>query len=232
MGQVIALSFLAALNPTLLTASTIMLLLPAPRRLMLGYLMGAYITSITLGLIIVFEAADSSAVSTSKDTLSPSLDLLLAGVAFLLAFLIGTGRLQRFAERHRERKRRKMDGKAKKDEDSRVTRLLRRGSPRVAFLLGILLTLPGASYLASLISLSKLEYPTVPTVLTVVLINVIMLALLEIPLLAYTLSPDTAAERVDRAKAWVIRRGQRIAVTGFCAAGALLVIKGVLGLVT
>ena len=50
----------AALNPTLLGATTVMLLLDHPKRLLLGYLLGALLTSVTLGLVIVF-ALDGSA---------------------------------------------------------------------------------------------------------------------------------------------------------------------------
>ena len=50
MSQVILLSLTASLNPTLVAATTVMLLLPSPKKLMLGYLLGAYMTSITLGL--------------------------------------------------------------------------------------------------------------------------------------------------------------------------------------
>src|SRR4051794_25533479 len=47
-------AFTAALNPTLFTATMVMLFAPEPRRLMSGYLVGAYTVSITLGLVIVF----------------------------------------------------------------------------------------------------------------------------------------------------------------------------------
>ncbi len=55
MGQVILLSFTAAFNPTLIAVTTLMPLLPNPKRLMLGYYCGAMLTSITLGLLIVFS---------------------------------------------------------------------------------------------------------------------------------------------------------------------------------
>ncbi len=48
MSQVILLSLTASLNPTLVAATTVMLLLPSPKKLMLGYLLGAYMTSITI----------------------------------------------------------------------------------------------------------------------------------------------------------------------------------------
>jgi len=60
--QVLLLALAAALNPTLVAASTLMMLLPNPKRLMLGYLLGALMTSITLGLVIIFSLEGSDAV--------------------------------------------------------------------------------------------------------------------------------------------------------------------------
>jgi hypothetical protein len=52
--DIFLLSLVAIFNPTLLAAVTIMMLIPNPKRLMLGYLLGAYTTSITCGCVIVF----------------------------------------------------------------------------------------------------------------------------------------------------------------------------------
>ena len=59
MGKVVGLAFTSALNPSLVTATTVMLLLPRPERLMLGYWVGALLTSVTLGLVIVFTLEGS-----------------------------------------------------------------------------------------------------------------------------------------------------------------------------
>ena len=63
VNEVIPLALAAALNPTLVAASTVMMLMPNPKRLMLGYLLGALMTSITLGLVIIssFEGSDAVA---------------------------------------------------------------------------------------------------------------------------------------------------------------------------
>ena len=45
MSDVILLSLTASLNPTLVAATTVMLLLDRPVRLMGGYLVGAYLTT-------------------------------------------------------------------------------------------------------------------------------------------------------------------------------------------
>lgn len=52
------------------------------------------------------------------------------------------------------------------------------------------MTLPGASYLAGLARMSQQDLTTTETVLYVLALNVIMLALLEIPFLGYTFAPS------------------------------------------
>src|SRR5947208_2493094 len=135
MSQVILLSLTASLNPTLVAATTVMLLLDRPKRLMLGYLLGAYLTSITLGLVIVFSLSDSATANTTQSTVSPA-------------------------------------------------------------------------------------------------VNIGRMWLLELPLVCYFVAPAWTPGAVERAKAWVRRHAHRVAVRGFTAIGALLVIKGVVGLVS
>jgi Sap-like sulfolipid-1-addressing protein len=216
--DVVLLSLTASLNPTLLTVTTVMLMLDSPKGLMFGYLLGAYITSITLGLIIVFSLSSSSTVGTTKNTLSPAADIGLGALALIAALAIGTGHPRR-------------ENKPEKGPP-RWQRELSKGSPRVAFVVGILLTLPGASYLAGLISIHKLNYATTVTVLLVIGFNLVMLWILELPLLGFLVAPDRTRVAVDGAKAWVFRSGRRVAVWGLSIVGVLLVIKGIIGLIS
>jgi hypothetical protein len=85
VDQVFVFALAAALNPTLVAASTLMMLLPNPKRLMLGYLLGALMISITLGLVIVFSLESSDAVTTTENTLSPAATLALGGIALVAA---------------------------------------------------------------------------------------------------------------------------------------------------
>ena len=152
MGNVFLFALAAALNPTLVAASTLMMLLPQPVQLMLGYLLGALMTSITLGLVIVFSLESSDAVTTTENTLSPAATMALGVSALVAAFVLGTGRHQRAAERRRARK----EGKHDKGPP-RWQRALGKGSARVTFVVGALLTLPGAAYLAGLSRIDKLN---------------------------------------------------------------------------
>ncbi|MBV9003851.1 MAG: GAP family protein [Solirubrobacterales bacterium] len=227
MGQVILLSLTASLNPTLVAATTVMLLLERPTRLMLGYLLGAYLTSITLGLVIVFSLTGSSASNTTENTISPAVDIGLGAVALAVAFILYTGRHERLRERRRAKKAAKPD-----KGPPRWQRELSKGSARTTFVVGALLTLPGASYLAGLDQIHKLKYSTTVTVLLVIGFNIVMLWLLEVPLASFLVAPEWTPRAVERAKAWVSRHAHAFAVRGSAAVGALLVIKGIVGLVS
>ena len=203
-----------------------MLLLPNPKELMLGYLLGAYFASIPLGLIIVFALPNSSATKTTQHTISPAVDIGLGSIALVAAFVLFTGRQERLVERRRARK------EAHADQPPRWRRELAKGSPRTTFVIGMLLTLPGASYLAGLHEIHKLDYSTAATVLLVIGFNVVMLWLLELPLACFAIAPGWTRVAVDRATVAVRRHAYWVAVWGLTLVGALLVVKGIIGLVS
>jgi hypothetical protein len=198
VGTIALLSLTSALNPTLIAATTVMLLLPHPKRLMLGYLLGAYTMSIPLGLVIVFTLSGSSLVHTTQHTLSPAVDIALGVIALVLALVVGSNR--------------------------------NRGSARTTFVIGALLTLPGASYLAGLDAMSKLDVSNGVIVLIVIGFNIVMLALLEGALLCFTFAPDWTPGAIERSKAWLDRRGLKVAERALMLLSAALIIKGVIAL--
>lgn len=104
--------------------------------------------------------------------------------------------------------------------------------PRITFVVGALLSLPGASYLAALDGIIKLKQGTTITVLLVLIVNLIMLALLELVLIAFAVAPDWTPKMVERTKRWLAREGRRIAVIGTAIVGLLLVFRGVIELLS
>ncbi len=95
MGRVYVFALTAALNPVLLAAVTIMLTLAKPKRLLAGYLLGAMLTSITCGLLLVFALPDSSSSSTAKYTVDPVLNIVLGVLILVIVFVADTGRDKR-----------------------------------------------------------------------------------------------------------------------------------------
>ena len=227
MGTFFLFAFTAALNPSLLAATTVMLLLPNPERLLIGYLLGALFTSITLGLVIVFTLDGTSAAKTTQNTLSPAANLTLGGIALVIAYVLATGRDQ-------QRKERREQKKAAKEPSGppRWQRFLERGTARDTFIVGALLTLPGASYLAGLHHLAAEDLSTTATVLAVLAFNVIMLALLEIPTLGYLLAPEKTPAAVDRFKARISHHGRKAGIWAAAVIGSLLVLRGVVELLS
>ena len=227
MGQVFLLALVAALNPTLVGASSVMLMLPNPERLMLGYLCGALMTSITLGLLIVFSLEGSGLVSTTETTVDPALNLAVGAIMLITAFVLGTGRSARLAER-----RRAHTGPKEDKGPPRWQRALSKGSARDTFIVGALLTLPGGAYLTGLSQIDQQNLSTTATVLSVLAFNLIMLILLELPLLGFVIAPDWTPVAVDRAKAYVGRNGRKAATIALAVLGGTLIIKGIIELVS
>ncbi len=230
--DIFLLSLLAMLNPTLLAATTVMLLLPDPKRLMFGYLLGAYTTSIGLGLVIVFTLQGSSTESTSKSTISPVEDLVVGALAVLIAFVLGTGRDQPLQERRQVKRDAKMKAKeeAGKPTESLPLRLLGKGDPRITFVVGLVLSFPGVSYLDALDHIHKLNPGTVETVLLVVGFCIMQQMFLELPTLGYVFAPESTADRVARFQAWMGRSGRTAAVIAAAAIGVLLIARGLITL--
>jgi hypothetical protein len=229
--QIFLLSLLAMFNPTLLAAVTLMLLLPSPRRLMLGYLLGAYTASISVGLAIVFALQDSSFASTSKRTLSPLEDIVVGALLLLVASVLATDRDRPLRERRERRREKKKERSGGEEKEALPMRLLGRGSPRVAFVVGLLLSFPGVSYLTGLTHIHRLDLPAVPTALIVIAFCLVQQLLLEIPLAGYVFAPEKTEAAVGGFRAWLARNGRQAGIIVAAVLGALVLIRGIAGLV-
>jgi Sap, sulfolipid-1-addressing protein len=231
LSEIFLLALVAMFNPTLLAAVTVMLLLPSPKRLMFGYLLGAYTASISIGLVIVFTLQGSGVVSTSQNALSPAEDIVFGLLALLIAFVLATDRDTAMRERKAQRKSAKHpDAGEGEEKESLPMRLLGRGSPRIAFVVGVVLSFPGASYLAGLGHIDSYDGAAGVTVLLVVGFCLVQQTLLEVPLIGYALAPERTQTDVDRFRAWLARNGRRAGVIGAVAIGVALVVRGVVEL--
>jgi len=225
--QILALCLVAVVDPVIVGATTIMLLLPEPKRLMLGFVLGALVTSIAIGLVIVFALqGTSSATSTTKRTVDPTVDIAV-GVGFLLlATIVATGVWNRWRERRKERKRPKKD-----KGPSRMQRELSRGSPRLTFCAGAVYeAMPSVIYLAVMHDIVKLNASTLGSVLLVVLICVAQIGLVLVPLISFAVAPTWTPKALEAAKAWFSRDARKIAVVALTIVGAWLLGRGVITL--
>jgi hypothetical protein len=227
MGDIVGLAFLSALNPTLLVVTTVLILLPHSEGLMFGYWLGAMLTSVTTGLVIVFVLKDTSAEHTTKHTLGPVVWLAVAVLLLVAAFALAKGADRRVRERRKARLERK--GEEKKTPKWQKT--LREGNPWQSFAVGILLSFPGVEYLAALDRLIHLHYSTTVSVLVVIGFCLMQLFLLEIPMLAFRIWPKGTPAAIDKAKAWTSTHGREWAVWALGFLGVAVAIPSVIALV-
>ena len=229
LGNIFLLALVAMFNPTLLAAVTVMMLLPNTKKLMFGYLLGAYVTSISLGMLIVFSLHGSASVETTQNTLSPAEDLVVGAIVLLVGLVLITGRGAELRERRRQRKETKQE-EPDEEKQSWPERLLGRGSARVTFAVGVLLTFPGVSYLAALDQMAKLDAAVPLTALLVIGFCLVQQLLLELPLIGYAVAPDWTQDAVVRFRSWLARNGRRAGAIVAIVIGALLIVRGVIEL--
>jgi len=220
LASFIGLSLTAMLNPTLLAAVTVMMLLPETKRLMFGYLLGSYLTSIAAGLLIAFEFHGSGGVELAQNSLTPAEDLVFGMIAVIIGLVLRS-------EMGEERRRKKQES----EKESWPQRMLGRGSPKVAFAVGAVLSFPGASYLVALNRLVHLDPGAGATVLLVVLFCLIQAIFLEAPLIGYALSPERTQQAVDGFRRWLSERGRIAGARVAIVIGILLLVRGTLELV-
>lgn len=229
LGSIFGLALLAMFNPTLLAAVTVMMLLPKTKTLMSGYLLGAYLTSIATGMVVVFTLHGSSSVETTRQTLSPVGDVVLGLILVVVGFALRTGRAERLRERRRERKEAKSEGEKKQ---SWPERMLGRGSARVTFAVGALLSFPGVSYLAALDRMAKLDWAAPATAALVIVFCLIQQLLLELPLIGFAVAPQWTQDAVVRVREWLGRNGAAALRIVVIVLGVLLIVRGTVELVT
>jgi hypothetical protein len=227
MGSVFAFAFTAALNPTLVAVTTLLLTLPSPKRLLAGYLVGGLAISFTCGLLIVFAlSATNGAANQSKHYLSPIVDIIF-GVLILLEVARVARHRNRVWHAYSERRHQKQQGKP----PARWRRALANATPRKTFIFGILLTLPGASFVAGMDELSKQDLGDAAKVGVVLVFVLIQLLIIEVPLVGYFISPDGTDAAIRRFRDFLGRDGNRILLIGGTVVGLLVLARGIVRLV-
>lgn len=230
MAHIIVLALAAAVYPTLLAGAIYLLTRPDPVRQMLAFLLGGMTMSVTIGLILLASVNVSPDVQSSAR--SPWVDVVLGVVTLALAAVMATGRPRALTEWRMRRKPEETELVPGPDseKESMVHRALSSGSVPLAAVAGAVLNLPGVWYLAALKEISAGGYSTAASIALVLLFNVIMFTLVEVPLIAFVVSPEKAQERVTRFDTWLHTHRRQVAIDIATAVGIYLLIKGLAGL--
>jgi hypothetical protein len=223
IAEYIVLALVSALWPTLVAVVIVALATENPKRLLISFLAGGLMTTIGVGLAIVFSLEGTQIVDSSKSKTGPAVDIAVGTLCLVAAFVARRRGLRRPPDREPE--------KQKSKGPSRTERALARGT-LYAFLLGIGLDLlPGFFYLVALKDIAEADYSAGEVVALVVVFCVLMFMLIELPIISFLVAPDKTTDWVHRFNAWLHANAKRLIPVLALAVGIFLIVEGVVALV-
>jgi hypothetical protein len=92
------------------------------------------------------------------------------------------------------------------------------------------INVPGIYYLSALHDMATDSYSNAQQTALIVLFNLVMFALVEIPLASYLISPEKTAERVTRFQNLLTKNASRIVAVLALGFGTALIAKGIAAL--
>ena len=228
-AEFFALAFLSALNPKLLALDLLLIENRRPRAMFSCLLLGGMTVALTIGLldVLVFHADAIKA----QGKVSAGVDLAVGLLLLVVGALLATGRL------HGRRKAPVPagDGPPEKPEkpekkDSWAQRVLAEPRLGLAMLVGALIGLPGASYIAALHNLVAGKYSTAIQVVAVVVFVIIDFLLIIIPFLFLELRPEATKAALKRTQDWLLGHAMQLMVGIALALGTYLTVSALVRL--
>ena len=225
-AEFFALAFASALNPKLLALDLLLIENKRPRAMFLCLLLGGLTVALTIGLldVLVFHADAIKAQASVSAGVDLALGLLLLAVGGLLA----TGRL------HGRRKAAVPAGDRQPDKpekkDGWAQRMLAEPRLGLAMLVGALVGIPGASYLAALHNLVTGQSSTATQVAAVVIFVLIDFLLIIIPFAFLELRPEATKALLKRSQDWLLTHALQLMAAIALLLGAYLAISALVRL--
>jgi predicted metal-binding membrane protein len=216
--EILLLAVASAFWPTLILVVVVALRLEHPIRILVFFVAGALLTTISIGLAIVFTLDGTTVASGSNRSISAAIYLIIGFLSLLAA-----GALWRIGGRPRKQK-------PPKTGPSLAERSVERGAP-VAFAAGVVLNIiPGTFPFVALYDIAKMDVSNGAKVAAVVVFYVIMLAFAEVPIVAYLVAPQRTIAATNAFNDWLSRNGRRVAAVVLAVVGAYLVVRGLIKL--
>jgi hypothetical protein len=216
--QAAGLALLASISPTALLIVAVYLGSARPRLTATFYLTGAVVMSLLTGVVIlvVLRGADLSRSSehTPRYGLRLGLGLLLLAAGVVIA-------------------RRKPRQANPADEPRGIVyRMAAKPAPSSAFLVGLLVFAPGATFLAALQVIATAGASVELTIVAVIVVVLVNALLVWVPILLYILAPDATGRYLRAFNQWLRVHGRTILAGVFVVVGAIMVGNGIYGLVS
>jgi hypothetical protein len=212
---VLVMALAVSVEPFRIGMTVLMLNRPRPALQLLAFLCGGFAMGTTVGLVVLFVFR--RVLLGSPYVTLPRVQLLLGVLALLVAVIVAINIPRRMGSRPERLA-------------TPARRLMRGPSLSVAGIAGLSIALPSVDYLAALAVILASGAAVVTQVAVLLMFNVVAFALIEIPLLAYLLAPESTARSVIALNNWIRSRRRRDVALLLAAVGCVFLTVGASGL--
>jgi Sap, sulfolipid-1-addressing protein len=235
LGQAAGFALLAAVSPTALLVMAVFLGSENPRRTALMYVAGAMIMTVAMAVAVLLVLRATGLNQPRQHAPRYGLRLGLGVIALGVSLYLMRRKPPATAPGGKNYLMRRKPpatapGGKKPKRPGLIARLTASPSPRTAFVLGLLLFAPSATFIAA-VQVIATANEGVPITVAAVIVVVILTALtVWLPLLGYLAFPEATTRLLRTANEWLRVRGKALVLGALWIAGVLLVIDGALGL--
>jgi Sap-like sulfolipid-1-addressing protein len=225
LPELLLLAIASAFWPTLLAVVAVSLRAPHPVRLLASFTAGGLLTTVGVGLVVVYALQGTSLVTTSRHTTDPAVELVVGCLAVVTGVVLMRVRLPRLALKTEPRREKEKKG------PGLVERVVARGA-LLAFTAGVLLNVvPGFFPLVALKDISELNYAVAATAGILLAFYIVMFAFVEVPLGAFLIAPERAERETLRFNSWLNANARRLASWALIGIGVVLIVKAIVSLI-
>jgi hypothetical protein len=217
LAQAAGFALLAAISPTALLLMAVYLGSANPRTTALMYVAGAIlmtvVTAVAALIIIRTTGLDQPRERDARYGLRLGLGIASAIAAVVVAL----------------RRRRPPPDPDDRPQKGIISRLIASPSPHTAFVSGLLIFAPGATFIAAVQVIATARASVPYTAVGLVTIVVITVLVVWLPLVAYLAAPDATTRLLKSLNGWLRANGKMLLTAGLAIAAVALIVNGALG---
>jgi hypothetical protein len=215
LTQAAGFALLAAISPTSLLVMAVLLGSAKPRETALAYAAGAILMSVAMAVVLLVIIRVTGLDQVRQRDPRYGLRLAIGVLGLAAAVVVVRHRPAESAESH---------------GDGFIARRIADPSPRSAFLVGVILFAPSATFIAAVDVIATARASVPGTVLGLVVIVILSVLVVWLPLLGFLLAPEATTRRLNEVIAWLRARGRFLGASALAVGGVILLIDGILGL--
>jgi hypothetical protein len=224
--QAAGFALLAAISPAALLVMAVFLSSAEPRRIAVTYTLGAFVMTVVAAIagLIIIRTAGLNLPHGHDPRYGLRLGLGVLALAGAVVLLL------RYRSASRDSTKSGNSDKSDKSSKGLISRLTAHPSPRTAFIAGLILFAPSATFLAAVQVIATSNASVVIIAVGILIVVTLGVLLVWVPLIAFFAAPDATTRALAASNGWLRSHGRKLAVAALALAGLILIVNGALGL--